>query len=219
MAKTTREKLIDAALEVFGERGYQHATIQQIVKRAGTNIAAIHYHFGDKVRLYDEVVSHVMTLNQLAEPVDFGDDQTPPEERLRRFIRWFIHHVVGVPHSSAFLENIHMQEMMNPSPLLNKVVGTFIRPNHLKLRAIVAALLPADATEQHVRHHCFSVIGQCLHYRFGMPVIRNLYPDIAFTEDYADVLAKHVADVSLAGMCAARRSTSTTRRSGKVSRA
>lgn len=60
-----------------------------------------------------------MNLNQLAEPVDFGGDQTSPEERVRRVIRWCIHHVVGVPHSSAFLEHVHVQEMLNPSPLLH----------------------------------------------------------------------------------------------------
>ncbi len=201
MAKTTREKLIDAALEVFGERGYQNSTIQQIVEHAGTNIASINYHFGDKARFYDEVVSHA--LNQLAERADFGDDQAPPDEQLRRFIRWFMSHVVGVTDPSSFLEKIHIQEMVNPSPILDKLVGTFIRPNHMKLRAIVAALLPAGATEQHVRHHCFSVIGQCLHYKFGRPVIQRLYPDIEFTADYADVLAEHIADVSLAGMRAA----------------
>ncbi len=200
MAKTTREKLIDAALEIFGERGYQNATIQQIVDRAGTNIAAINYHFGDKARFYDEVVSHALNLNQWAEHADFGDDRTPPEEQLRRFIRWFIHHVVGVTTPPSFLEKIHMQEMMSPSPILNKFVETFIRPNHLKLRAIVTALLPPGATEQHVRHHCFSVIGQCLHYKFGRPVMHRLYDDIEFTEAYADVLAEHVAHVSLAGM-------------------
>ena len=205
MRKSTRAKLIEAALEVFGERGYQNSTIQQIVEHAGTNIAAINYHFGDKARFYDEVVSHA--LSQLAERADFGDDQAPPDEQLRRFIRWFMSHVVGVTDPSSFLEKIHMQEMMNPSPILSKVVETFIRPNHMKLRAIVTALLPAGATEQHVRHHCFSVIGQCLHYKFGRPVIQRLYPDIAFTADYADVLAEHIADVSLAGMRAVPRST------------
>ncbi len=60
MRKTTRAKLIEAALEVFGERGYHHATIQQIVRCAGTNVAAINYHFGDKAQFYREAVSHAL---------------------------------------------------------------------------------------------------------------------------------------------------------------
>ena len=62
MRKSTRARLIEAALEVFGERGYHHATIQQIVRRAGTNVAAINYHFGDKAQFYGEVVSYALNL-------------------------------------------------------------------------------------------------------------------------------------------------------------
>ena len=207
MAKSTRERLIEAALEVFGERGYHHSTIQQIVRCAGTNVAAINYHFGDKARFYGEVIAHAMNLDQCAGSEDFGDDRTAPEEQLRRFVFWFLHHVVGIHKPPSFLEKIHIQEMVNPSPILDKLVETFIRPNHMKLRAIVAALLPDDATEQQIRHHCFSVIGQCLHYKFARPVMNRLYADIEFTEDYVDVLTEHVTNVSLAGMRATDGST------------
>ena len=204
MRKTTRSKLIEAALEVFGERGYHHATIQQIVRRAGTNVAAINYHFGDKAQFYGEVVSHALNLDQQdAERVDFGDE--PPEEQLRTFVFWFIHNIVGLHRPSSSLEKIHIQEMVNPSPILDTLVDTFIRPNHMKLRAIVAALLPDDATEQDIRHHCFSVIGQCLHYKFARPVMDRLYDDIEFTEDYVNALAEHITHVSLAGMRAVPR--------------
>ena len=217
MRKTTRSKLIEAALEVFGERGYHHATIQQIVRRAGTNVAAINYHFGDKAQFYGEVVSHALNLDQQdAERVDFGDE--PPEEQLRTFVFWFIHNIVGLHRPSSSLEKIHIQEMVNPSPILDTLVDTFIRPNHMKLRAIVAALLPDDATEQDIRHHCFSVIGQCLHYKFARPVMDRLYDDIEFTEDYVNALAEHITHVSLAGMRAVPRQRAVTAHSGRERR-
>ena len=216
MRKSTRAKLIEAALEVFGERGYHNATIQQIVRRAGTNVAAINYHFGGKAQFYGEVVSHALNLDRDAERVDFGDE--PPEEQLRTFVFWFVHHVVGIHKPSSSLEKIHIQEMVNPSPILDTLVETFIRPNHMKLRAIVAALLPDDATEQDIRHHCFSVIGQCLHYKFARPVMDRLYADIEFTEDYVNALAEHISSVSLAGMRAASRQRVMAARRGKERR-
>lgn len=199
MAKSTREKLIDAAIEVFAEQGYQNSTVQQIVDRAGTNIAAINYHFGDKASFYGHVVSQALSEENCGEQADFGENLSP-EEQLRTFVGWFINHAVGVNRKPSFLDSVHMQEMMNPSPVLDTIVENFIRPNHMKLRAIVTALLPDGATEQQIRHHAFSVIGQCLHYKFARPVMERLYNDIDFTPEYADVLADHIVNVSIAGM-------------------
>src|ERR1039458_4822482 len=55
-AASTREKLIEAAGHVFAEHGYQATTVREIVKRSGANIAAVNYHFGDKLGLYTEVL-------------------------------------------------------------------------------------------------------------------------------------------------------------------
>lgn len=207
MAKNTRQKLIDAALEVFAEQGYQNSTVQQIVERAGTNIAAINYHFGDKASFYGHVVTHALAQTSCAEAADFGENQSP-EEQLHIFIKWFVRNATGINSQPSFLDSVHIQEMMNPSPVLDLIVENFIRPNHMKLRAIVKALLPSDATEQQIRHHCFSVIGQCLHYKFARPVMERLYKDIDFTTEYADELARHIANVSLAGMRAMHKSQS-----------
>lgn len=198
MTETTRQKLINAALALFAEQGYQSSTIQQIVKRAGTNIAAVNYHFGDKASFYGEVVAHALSAREFTNTQE--DNKLPAEEQLRAFISWFIHNAVGIDKQPSFLDQIHMQEMVNPSPMLDTIVEKFIKPNHLKLRAIVSALLPKNANEQQIRHHAFSIIGQCLHYKFAYPVMTRLYDDIEFTEDYADVITDHISNVSLAGM-------------------
>ena len=52
----TRRQLLEAAGEVFAEAGFRDATVREICRRAGANIAAISYHFGDKEKLYAEVL-------------------------------------------------------------------------------------------------------------------------------------------------------------------
>ena len=54
----TRQRLLEAAGEVFAEDGFRKATIQRICGRARANIAAAHYHFGDKARLYTAVIEY-----------------------------------------------------------------------------------------------------------------------------------------------------------------
>jgi len=45
----TRDRLLDAAFEVFSEVGFRAATIDEIMKRAGANRATFYLHFSDKL--------------------------------------------------------------------------------------------------------------------------------------------------------------------------
>lgn len=48
------QQFLEAAGEVFAERGFKAATIQEISQRANANIASAYYHFRDKESLYRE---------------------------------------------------------------------------------------------------------------------------------------------------------------------
>jgi AcrR family transcriptional regulator len=52
----TRERILSAALSVFAEHGFERATLREITKRAGANIAAVNYHFRSKSDLFKEMV-------------------------------------------------------------------------------------------------------------------------------------------------------------------
>jgi AcrR family transcriptional regulator len=52
----TKQKILDAAEELFGEIGYSATSMRNIISTAGVNLAAIHYHFGSKEDLLDHVI-------------------------------------------------------------------------------------------------------------------------------------------------------------------
>jgi AcrR family transcriptional regulator len=52
----TKEKLLDAAEYLFGENGYSATSLRQIIARAKANLASIHYHFGSKQELLEQVI-------------------------------------------------------------------------------------------------------------------------------------------------------------------
>jgi AcrR family transcriptional regulator len=52
----TREQILDAAEALFAEHGVNGVSLRAIVGQAGANIAAIHYHFGSRERLIEEVM-------------------------------------------------------------------------------------------------------------------------------------------------------------------
>ena len=64
----TSARLLAAAIEVFVEVGYRAATLRAICQRAGTNNAAINYHFRDKEHLYLAVIDYAVEQMQYHVP-------------------------------------------------------------------------------------------------------------------------------------------------------
>ncbi len=54
-AKDARQAILDAAEQVFAERGYAAASMRAIASSARTSQALLHHHFGTKAALYDAV--------------------------------------------------------------------------------------------------------------------------------------------------------------------
>jgi AcrR family transcriptional regulator len=51
----TRQTLLDAAQELFTERGYSHVKVADVVARAGVSTGSFYHHFGAKQDLYTEL--------------------------------------------------------------------------------------------------------------------------------------------------------------------
>jgi AcrR family transcriptional regulator len=52
----TQDKILDTAERLFGDQGYAGTSLRQIITEAGVNLAAIHYHFGNKEELLIHLV-------------------------------------------------------------------------------------------------------------------------------------------------------------------
>ena len=88
----TRDRLLQAAGEVFAEQGFREATIREICRRAGNvNVAAVNYHFGGKERLYAEVLRFAHGCAMTKYPAGMGlEPQATPPQRLNAFVRSFL---------------------------------------------------------------------------------------------------------------------------------
>jgi AcrR family transcriptional regulator len=77
-SNASRAALLDAAAELFAERGYDRTTVRDIAGRAGVNQALLFRYFGSKEALYAAVVAR-SGRDTLAE--------LPPEEVLAHILR------------------------------------------------------------------------------------------------------------------------------------
>jgi AcrR family transcriptional regulator len=88
-AAARREVIAAAATEVFAERGYKGASIEQIARHSGVTPPVVYDHFASKQALYRELLErHFADLQQVWRRHFVSDD--PPEQRIARsFDAWF----------------------------------------------------------------------------------------------------------------------------------
>src|SRR5215469_4852174 len=52
----TKQKILDAAERLIADQGYAATSLRHIIAEAGVNLAAVHYHFGSKEDLLDQLI-------------------------------------------------------------------------------------------------------------------------------------------------------------------
>jgi AcrR family transcriptional regulator len=194
MTDPTRQRLLEAAEQVFAEKGFKAASIREISKMAGTNIGAINYHFGDKEKLYIEAVKYAHRACTDGAPFPEWEPNTPAVQKLRDFIRVIVTRMLS-PQSPASLQ-LMMREMAQPTAACALVVSEHIQPMAQNLKGILDELLP-EATEQQRYLVGFSIVGQCHFYRNHRAVASLLVGEEEFRRYDVDLVANHVANFTL----------------------
>jgi len=206
----TREKLIEAAGRVFAEVGFQHATVREICARAGTNVAAVNYYFGEKLGLYTEVLRSLI----LAETQSFLKPDVPYSTDLRASLRaliceWMERMSDG--GRSAWFARIMAHEMAHPTAALD-LVSESMSGNYLRFRIVVGKVIGRSPDDARTRMCVHSVVGQVLHYVQARPMLARLWPGLGLdNEKQRRAIADHIVEFSLAGMDSIARSGSRTR--------
>lgn len=62
--EATRNRIVDAAVEVFHDRGFAAATIAEIVQKSGDSSGSIYHHFGGKNELFMAILTRVAADNE-----------------------------------------------------------------------------------------------------------------------------------------------------------
>lgn len=81
----TRERILAAAMDEFGELGYDGATMRGIAGRAGVDSALVHHYFGTKADLFGETVGAPMRPD-LAIPEILAGPRDEVGERIVRYL-------------------------------------------------------------------------------------------------------------------------------------
>jgi AcrR family transcriptional regulator len=167
-------QILDAALEVFGERGLAGARLDDIARRAGVSKGTIYLYFPNKEELFREVVRAVV-VDRLRQAAADAGTQDPVEE-LKRYLRahWdFVRSpqfqtifklVTGELHNFPDLAEFYGREVITPATqLLAGMIRRGIdRGDFRRVDPVLAARFMSSTAMTHstwcARRHLFKLL-------------------------------------------------------------
>ena len=199
----TRDRLLKVAERLFADRGFRKVTIREVCRAAHANVAAVNYHFGDKLGLYREVLQAAIdVMRATTETARQAGAGQPAEEQLRRWIAIFNQRLLGSGHDSVH-KLIH-HEMHDPTPAFDALVEQGVRPRVEYLSTLVAEILRCPVSDPRVLRCVASVHAQSLAY-VPNPIASRLGFPFTPTSARLDEVAEHIAEFSLGGIHAVGR--------------
>lgn len=164
-------RMLDAAMEVFAEAGYEGARVDEIARRAGVNKAMIYYRIGDKKRLYEEVIHDVFgdTVERLSENIR---DDLSPEEKFKIYIA----NLAKTMSQHPSLPRIMMREVASGWTNFSEAVVKDIAGILVIIKGIIddgvrkGVFIDINPLVVHLM-----AIGTMLLFNLSMPVRKNFY--------------------------------------------
>jgi AcrR family transcriptional regulator len=125
----TREKILDAAEWQFAGHGFAGTSLRAVIRQAGVNLAAVHYHFGTKEDLLRAVLDRVVVpvnrerLERLGRlEVSSGDEPLTVEGILEAFLAPGLRSIRDLGERGVIITRFVGRSYTEPSELVRELV-------------------------------------------------------------------------------------------------
>ncbi len=196
-SEKTRTRLIEAAGQLFAQKGFSAVTVRDIAKTADTHLSALNYHFRTKEALYREV----LIVACQADSVSANDKQ---------------HLLQLEPHNALFLlvkeslleyrkqaasnwrSALVARECREPSHAFDEIAKDYLEPETQFLAELIGRVVSKSAADHQVRFAVLSLIALIETFGLYPHLIDAVAPGL---DDYfkkSDALARHITHLVIA---------------------
>ena len=197
-----KERILNAALKLFGDKGFKATTIRDICKEADVSLALVNYHFRNKKALYEEIVVGTIEKAFQEVPVEnFLKDNMTREEKLKGVIRLLLHRLIGPRGFGNSLAKVRLiaMEMTNPSETMELIFEKNLSNMISIVGGVVEEFTGNINTDEKMRF-VSSIAGQCLHPLFARDILAKSGLKINGTDEDVEKHAEHIYRFSLNGL-------------------
>jgi AcrR family transcriptional regulator len=197
---STKERILQAAGPIFARQGFQSATVREICTGADVNLASINYYFGDKQKLYVEVVKAARDTQSGSFQFSAVPEAAPPAMLLEKFVEVLLQKL-GVGSETSWQMELLVREFLFPGEACREIVEEYFRPYFVMLLRIIDRMAGVPLAPETRYQLGFSLIGQCLHYRLAGPIIAMFVDRNESNSHWTPAaLARHIACFSIGGI-------------------
>ena len=199
-AEYTRQSIIKAAVHLFAEKGFENASVRDIVTRARVNQAAINYHFKGKDGLYLEVLK--TAFERLTDQAGFDPEKLKSlsrEEALQSFVHQQLRPLLYRDEMSRYIR-MFSWESAHPSKVFLKFMSTNTLTYLTAAVDIVRRFLPPGTQKQVALCGAIWLMGQCSIFVRNRELFTQEPFSITTDEPFVDELAGLISRLAIGGL-------------------
>ncbi len=83
-------QILDAAEELFADKGFEGTSVRDIAQRAKINVAMISYYFGSKEKLLESLITHRTAQTSMVLEGLIHDHDLDPWEKVTRIVDYYV---------------------------------------------------------------------------------------------------------------------------------
>ncbi|MFT3932056.1 MAG: TetR family transcriptional regulator [Chitinophagaceae bacterium] len=129
-----KEHIINHAIELFAEKGFEGTSVRDLAARAGVNVAMVNYYFGSKEKLFEHMVQIKANytrgvLDEIAKNPNYTEI-----EKIEKVIETYMGKLFT---NRKFHRVLHQEMLMNRNESLQEAIVETLYPNSLIIKNIL----------------------------------------------------------------------------------
>lgn len=185
----SRKKIINSAIVLFANKGFDSTSTREICKHAGVNLSLIHYYFGTKDALYINIIESIINYGLTFLQDDIAKVQElnlfTVEEKInlyRVLLEKYADFLYSENVPSTFVLLMIKEQAVSHSKF-SEIYSQKINILYKALRKLLASILDKSENDKAIIFDVSSIIGQILSFKFMNRATLSAFNQDFYTKD------------------------------------
>lgn len=134
MITDKKEHIMNAAIELFAEKGFEGSSIRDLAAKADVNVAMVNYYFGSKDKLFEALVEYKASFMRGRLDEIENNTKLSEIEKIDAIIESYVERLLSQP---LFHRIIYQELLMGERDVMHKNIISMFTKNTLTLRNII----------------------------------------------------------------------------------